>query len=108
MGPAAAAEPGAADAMGAAAPAEAAAAAEAEAAAVGTAFLVDLLVVCANAGAITKTGTTRAAQSVLSQRILDPFFRLPVRPEEDPSRGRHASMVTRAPVYSAGSLKCNV
>jgi hypothetical protein len=98
-------------AAGGATPAEfagaAEAAAEAEAAAALVAFFVALPPVCAKAGAIANTGTTRATQSVLSQRILDPFFRLPVPRQASSQRGRNASILTRPPVYSAGHLKCN-
>ena len=62
------------EAAGAGAPVAVAGAAEAEADAAAVVF-VDFPLVCANAGAMTSTGTTTAAQSALSQRILDPFSR---------------------------------
>ena len=84
---------------GAAAPAEAAGAAEADAAAARGFLACALLAgLRQSAGAIASTGTTSAAQSVLSQRILDPFFRL-VRLSEEIAAGALASTLTRRSLF---------
>jgi hypothetical protein len=56
-----------------AADADAADADAADADAAGALAMVALLLVCAKAGAIASTGTMTTPNSVLSQRILDPF-----------------------------------